>query len=180
MPTAELCDGPSWSRAGRDQGGERLPLAEAAAGQGRGEQLPEKGKPLGQSRSDLFAEAPSSPTSNSGGGNSFLAKCMPERFDCRKSHSGSGKLWAGLSQEEAPCIVITEPNSGVCYVSVSLLCPCVFSVFSTKAIRNLSDDSCLGGGGGWVGVVRRSQTHTCREDKVFDRMPGSCPWRDLN
>lgn len=166
---------PGAGRGGAGRGGERLSLAEAAAGQGGGERLPEKGKPLGQSRSDLFAEAPSSPTSNSGGGNAFLAKCMPERFDCRKSHSGSGKLWAGLSQEEAPCIVITKPNSGVCWVSVSLLCLCVFSVFSDEAIRNLSDDICLGGS-----RVGRSQTQTCREDKVFDGMPGCCPWRDLN
>ena len=49
-----------------------------------------------------------------GGGNLFLAKCMPERFDSRKTDSGSGKLWAGLSQEEAPCIVITNPNPGAC------------------------------------------------------------------
>ena len=54
---------------------------------------------------------------------------------------------------------------------------CVFSVFSDEAIRNLSDVSCFGAAGGWWG---RSQTQTCGADKVFDRMPGSCPWRDLN
>ena len=79
---------------------------------------------------------------------------MPERFDSRKTHSGSGKLWAGLSQEEAPCIVITKPNPGACWVSVSLLGLCVFSVFSDEAIRNLSDVNCFGAAGGGGGDLR--------------------------
>ena len=47
-----------------------------------------------------------------------------------------------------------KPNPGACWVSVSLLGLCVFSVFSDEAIRNLSDVNCFGAAGGGGGDLR--------------------------
>lgn len=76
---------------------------------GRVKQVPEKGKLLVKSRSDLFARGPNSQN----GENLFLAEC-PRALTAGKLTPAPESCWLAFRGERRQFIAITELTPGVC------------------------------------------------------------------